>query len=193
MELVTCLQETMASLHFRREHVLSLASSKSKSMAMSLSPAQWMVNKTQRWMNYADFYRHIPTLSVHTINRVRDNALDYVKSLHIDDGSYRKYRYAYGREASLLYASVFAALLRHLLGDLHQLTPKQQSQWVDHIRSYQCTDGLFRDPLVVNDIAETEDWWGWRHLTLLTLMALHALGSRPKYQLSFLERVNTPS
>src|SRR5947208_1663702 len=104
----------MASLRFLREPVSSLASSKSKSIAMSQSATQWMVNKTQRWMNYADFYRRIPTLSVDTINRVRDNALDYVKCLRIDDGSYGKYRYAHGREAPLLYASVFAALLRHL-------------------------------------------------------------------------------
>ena len=133
----------------------------------------------------------VPSL-VDAINTTRHKALGYVENLRIDAEPYGRYRYGNGRDLPLIYASVFAALLRHLLGDLNELMPEERDQWARHIASYQCTDGLFRDSLLSNDIAETEDWWGWRHLTLLALMSLHALGARPRYPLRFIEHLDTP-
>ena len=168
---------------------------------MFLPVPPWIVKGIRQWRIYHDFHgqkfrvlhRQLPLLSAETINGLRTKALRYLEHLRIDGGGYGRYRYSDGTGPPLLYASVFAVLLRHLLGDVDQLTSKERDEWVDHIRSYQCEDGLFRDPLVMNEIAETEDWWGWRHLTFHTLMALHALESQPKYRLSFLEGVDTPS
>jgi hypothetical protein len=115
-----------------------------------------------------------------------------VDSLRIQSSPYGQYRYNQRGTKPLLYASVFAALFRHLVGDLEQLTEEERQQWINYINSYQCEDGLFRDSLIANDIAETEDWWGWRHLTFHALMSLNALGGRPKFFLNFLEIVNTP-
>jgi hypothetical protein len=123
----------------------------------------------------------------------------YVESLRIVDpgrgeaAPYGRYYYKTGGQFPLLYASVFAALFRHLRGELEQLTPQQRGQWAEYINDHQHKDGLFRDPLVANEIAETEDWWGWRHLTLMAIMALHALGARPRYALEFLKTVDTPA
>lgn len=171
------------------------------SVIRHLPGSQWIAKGIQEWRIYHNFhgqkfrgvYRQLPAFSTETINGVRNKALRYLEHLRIDGGPYGRYRYSYGtKKPPLLYASVFAALLRHLLGDLDQLTSRERGEWTHYIQSYQCEDGLFRDPLVMNEIAETEDWWGWRHLTLHTLMALHALESQSKYRLSFLERVDTP-
>jgi len=76
----------------------------------------------------------------------------------------------------LLYASCFAALTRHLYGDLISLSSSQQGEWIAYLQKYQDEDGLFRDPAIDIPLAEMCDSWGWRHLTLHVLMALDALG-----------------
>lgn len=120
-------------------------------------------------------------------------AVEYTEKLRYKKAPYGRYRYTYSGNKPILYASVFAALLRHLLDDLQSIDEEQRLEWIDYINSHQCEDGLFRDPLVENEIAESEDWWGWRHLTLLTLMALTALDGKPKYHLHFLEKLDSKS
>lgn len=131
------------------------------------------------------------TLSNDTLSTVCHKALDYVERLRLSGEPYGRYLYKEGGHPPILYASLFAALLRQVLGDLEQLTSKQRKEWRDYINSHQRQDGLFRDDLVANEIAETEDWWGWRHLTLLALMALKALKGKPCYPLRFLEAVSS--
>jgi hypothetical protein len=160
---------------------------------MLLKIARRIVRKVRGWKAYYNLYRRLSPLSVDTIIALRSRALDYAEKLRIKGAPYGRYRYVEGDGPPLLYASVFATLLRHLLGDLDRLTSEERVQWIEYINSYQCEDGLFRDPLVSNEIAETEDWWGWRHLTLLVLMALHALSGQPIRPLAFLEKVDTPS
>jgi len=92
----------------------------------------------------------------------------------------------------VLYASTYAALTRHLYGDLDTLTAEEKTEWAAYINGYQTEDGLFRDPAVANDIAETEDWWGWRHMTLHTSMALTALGAVASQPFVFLEPLLDP-
>ncbi|MEA5448382.1 hypothetical protein VB780_07380 [Leptolyngbya sp. CCNP1308] len=115
----------------------------------------------------------------------------YVESLRIKDGSYGRYLYKRNSRKPILYASIFAVLFRHLTGTLYEISSADKQEWIKYIQDHQSSDGLFRDPLVQNEIAETEDWWGWRHLTMLALMALTALGAKPKYKLQFLEKLDT--
>lgn len=133
------------------------------------------------------------SLSQDAISNVRQNALFYTENLCMPGMPYERYCYKHGSKFPILYASVFGVLLRYLLGDLNRLIPQERGQWIEYINSYQHKDGLFRDSLVSNEIAETEDWWGWRHLTLLALMALHSLGAKPRFPLQFLETLSTPA
>jgi hypothetical protein len=121
-----------------------------------------------------------------------ENALSYTKSLKFRNLNGR-YLYKRSGKKPILYASVFAALTRHLLGDLENASREEIEEWGYYINQHQGEDGLYRDPLVANEIAETEDWWGWRHLTLLSLMALTALNQKPKYPLDFITKIATPS
>jgi len=136
--------------------------------------------------------KKINVLSVIDLNIIRQKSLRYAEALRIQEEPYGRYRYSDSGKVPILYASVYAVLVRHLLNDFTDLKLEDKMQWTEYICSHQNEDGLFRDPFVENDIAETEDWWGWRHLTIHALMALKALDSQPKRQLYFLEKFNTP-
>ena len=120
---------------------------------------------------------------------IRDCVLRYTENLRIKNQPYGRYRYSSNGTLPLLYASVYAALLRHLLDDLDNLSREQRWEWINYINSFQCEDGLYRDPLLNNDIAETQDWWGWRHLTAHVVTALTCLGGRPHSSFVFLKSI----
>lgn len=133
--------------------------------------------------------KDLKPITAETLSDARDKALSFAEKLRIKEGAYGMYRYSSSGTAHLLYASVYAAMLRHLLDDLQRLTWEQRNEWIIYINSFQCEDGLYRDPFVRNDIAEKEDWWGWRHLTAHVITALTCLGGRPRYPFAFLETV----
>ncbi|MEM3627273.1 MAG: hypothetical protein QXZ25_04535 [Candidatus Bathyarchaeia archaeon] len=110
------------------------------------------------------------------LNEVRDKTLAYIESNHLPEISIGAYSYKNGG-TPVLYASCYAALTMHLYGRLQSLTESAKKEWADYILSFQCDDGLFRDPVIACPLAEEADWWGWRHLTLHVLMALSALGA----------------
>ena len=117
-------------------------------------------------------------------------ASSFVDSLRVKEKAYGRFLYKKSSRSPILYASIFAALYKSLVGELESLSIEERGEWIKYINSHQCPDGLYRDPLVSNQIAETEDWWGWRHLTLLALMAVSALGGKPKYSLNYLENIS---
>ena len=117
-------------------------------------------------------------------DRIR-RSLDFTESL-ADETPYH-YRYSYGHEERLLYASTYAAMLRHLLSGPTSVSVRHRTDWADYINQFQCDDGLYRDSLLQNEIAETEDWWGWRHLTAHVVTALTGLGHKPARQFRFLQ------
>lgn len=100
-----------------------------------------------------------------------------------------KYTFTFSRSApySTLYSSTYAVMTLSLFNKLNELSIKEKEEWASYIQSYQCDDGLFRDPAVDNEIAETEDWWGWRHLTCHALIALTAFRSVAKNRFKVLE------
>jgi hypothetical protein len=102
------------------------------------------------------------------------------------------YQYASREPSSLLYASAYACMLRHLAGDLRLLSWEESTRWINYINSFQSEDGIFRDPPLQSDIAEAEDWWGWRHLSAHVVTALTALGGRTGRPFSFLEFLYQP-
>jgi len=103
-----------------------------------------------------------------------------------------RYRYASSQQVPVLYASLYAVLARHLYGDMKNFRDDEREAWSEYICAFQEDDGLFRDPAVANEIAEIEDWWGWRHMTLHVAMALTALGTIIPRPFVFLESFFDP-
>jgi hypothetical protein len=88
-----------------------------------------------------------------------------------------------------LYASCFAAMTLHYLGELSQLSQETRRQWADYILQWQNqTDGYFLGPeLVKEEITSTKHNWDVvrMHLAVHVLPALDLLGKQPLYPLTF--------
>lgn len=117
-----------------------------------------------------EYVRRCPSL----LEEIRASSLAYVTRNRRSEEHIGRYAFKVSGPP-LLYASCYAALLRHLFGDLDVLSASDRRQWATYIQGHQGDDGLFRDPLINCPLAEQIDWWGWRHLTLHALMALAAL------------------
>ena len=118
---------------------------------------------------------------------LRQKTLSYVVSNHLPVVNAGAYSFKVGGQP-LLYASCYAALVRDLFDDLRHLSENEQQEWIGYINSFQCEDGLFRDPAIACMDADRLDWWGWRHLTLHALMALSSLDGVAVKPLKILER-----
>ena len=118
---------------------------------------------------------------------IRKRTLAYIEGMRVHQGLYGRYRYALSQSTPVLYVSTYAAMARHLYGDLQSLKNGHREQWLKYLAQLQCDDGLFRDPQVENEIAETEDWWGWRHLALQVAVSVTALGGVVPRPFAFLE------
>ena len=121
-----------------------------------------------------------------------DGALAFALSLHVPSAGPGRYRYSPTGEQPLAYASSYAVLLRHLLGDLDNLSLEQRDEWAAYLNGFQCPDGLYRDPLLASASAERDDWWGWRPLSVNVVSALACLDSRPVRPFAFLEELYQP-
>jgi len=95
-----------------------------------------------------------------------------------------EYMYTPYMEKPVLYNGVYAIMIRSLFND--SFSDKEKIQCVNYINSHQSEDGLFRDSRINNEIAEVEDWWGWRHLSAHVVTALTALDARTRYPFKFL-------
>ena len=122
-----------------------------------------------------------------SVSDMRDSTLSFVQSMQLNREPKCQYIYSPSQTEPVLYASVYAVLTRHLYHDLESLSSAERQRWIDYISSYQADDGLFKDPMLENEIAAIEDWWGWRHLTLHVIMALTALGGVVHRPFIFLE------
>lgn len=123
-----------------------------------------------------------------TIQEIRKKTLEYVESMRQQGETYGRYKYAAGQKKPVLYASIYAVLARHLYRDFNGLTQDQKNEWIEYIKSFQCEDGWFRDPEIDCELADSADWWGWRHLTFHAIMALGCLGGVADKQFTFIEQ-----
>jgi len=128
-----------------------------------------------------------------SIRELREKTLWFTEQMHFQSRPYGQYRYSPSGQSPLLYASVYACLLRDLYNDMSQLSFSEKQDWICYITNHQHEDGLFKDAAIANQLAETADWWGWRHLTLHTVMALDALGTVASKKLSFLKQFKNRS
>ena len=116
------------------------------------------------------------------LNSIRERTLSYVQKMKFKNG---RYFYSYSSKTPILYASVFAALTRYLYGEY--ISEEEKNNWIKYILMHQDEDGLFKDKLIANNLAEKVDWWGWRHLTVHCLMALKAFNVIAPKEFRFLE------
>lgn len=84
------------------------------------------------------------------------------------------YSYSYSQKEPLLYCLIYKLLLDALCG--RSIQENEKKQYIEVMMSHYCADGLFRDSALESEIAENEDWWGWRHLTCHALPCLRYLG-----------------
>jgi hypothetical protein len=130
-------------------------------------------------------------VSIESFQGLRQSTLSYVASNHRTEFGIGAYSYLEDGPP-LLYASCYAALTRHLYGDLNQLSDTEKIEWAAYLQKYQEDDGLFHDPLIDCPQAASADWWGWRHLTLHVLMTLTALGGTARKPFCLLDNFRTP-
>ena len=117
----------------------------------------------------------------------RERTLRYVSSNKVGD-HIAEYKYCHSSSKPNIYASCYACMIRSLYSDHNMLSQDEKHEWISYFDSFQSPDdGLFYDPVLVNQIYTTEDWWEARHLALHLVTAYSALGSRPRYDFSFLE------
>ena len=104
-----------------------------------------------------------------------NKVLNYIAANKADAG---EYVYARSLSQPNIYSYVYAILTMSLFGRLDELSQTDKSECINYILSFQREDGLFCDKSLDNSIAETEDWWGWRHLTSHVITAITALGGK---------------
>jgi len=104
-----------------------------------------------------------------------------MESLRCLDSGYGYYRYAACQTQPVLYASIYAALARHLLGDMDTISAPEKAEWITYIQSFQTDDGFFKDPLIAHPgswyVPPHMEWCGWWHLSYHAIVALTALNA----------------
>lgn len=136
--------------------------------------------------------RRIRTQTPVTVERFDFDAtrmfiLRFLDSLRVPGKEDYLYRYSLSCSTPTLYSSAYACMTRSMLGALADLDPKAKSAWVAYFDSFQDQrDGLFYDPVVLNEIYSETDWWGARHLALHMISAYTDLNARPRHPFRFL-------
>lgn len=131
--------------------------------------------------------RQLGEITLEQIPNKLDDASQFVEKLQVNGKPAGRFLYSAHKTTPILYSSVYGALLYALLNKVDDLSNIDRQEWINYINSFQCEDGLYRDPMVDNDIAESIDWWGWRHLSAHVVSAITALGGKPLFPFSFLK------
>lgn len=140
-----------------------------------------------------DFYvKGVERSLVYTYEEIKEQTLAFVASQKA--GSHpAEYKYCNSCSMPNIYASAYACMMRSLYDDLKNLSDRDKQEWIEYFNAFQSQDdGLFRDPVIVNDIFEKEDWWGARHLACHLIAAYTDLGGKPKHDFYFLEPFYEP-
>lgn len=115
------------------------------------------------------------------------NTYNFIEKRRVP-GKIYEYFYSTSSYKPTLYSSAYACMTISLLGKLNTMTEVKKKKWIDYFDSFQREDGLFYDPVVINEIYADTDWWGARHLALHMISAYTVLGGKPRYPFRFLEQ-----
>lgn len=107
---------------------------------------------------------------------LRDRVLAFTSQRQGTDPG--RYHYAAGCTVPTVYSSCYAAMVRHLLGDLEVLPGAEREEWIAYLQVCQDGDGLYRDPVIFGQGWYQGDplWCGRAHLTCHVVTALACLG-----------------
>lgn len=144
---------------------------------------QWIKDNRQKHI----LNKCLDEFSADQLINIQSNVFTYMEKLRVKGEHTGRYYYSAHGKVPILYASVYGALLYDLLNKVDDLNVNENREWVDHINSFQCEDGLYRDLQIENEIAESIDWWGWRHLSAHVVSAVTALGGKTRYPFNFLK------
>jgi hypothetical protein len=104
-----------------------------------------------------------------TLTQLRDAVMGYIDSMRLSrGGELLGYKFSACSPTVTLYGTVACVLLRHLLS--FGRSPVEEE--IRLIKLAQGENGLLYDSAIDSPLAWQEDWWGYRHLTLLCIMAL---------------------
>ena len=128
-------------------------------------------------------------------NALLSQTLAYIEGTRLEGAPYGRYLYADGMAAPTLYASTYAAMTRHLCGDLDELGNHERKEWIGYLQSHQDEDGLFRDPAIYDQqgYAGDPEWCGRRHLSCHVITALTCLGAVAEKPQRWLDPFCAPS
>jgi hypothetical protein len=131
---------------------------------------------------------------------VAEGVLRFTQACHRPQLGPGRYVYTSDSDQPLAYCSSYGAMARHLCGDLKNADSSEIQAWAQYLQSFQCDDGLFRDPAfgLPDDLSNVEfapnaGWdggiagWGWWHMTNHILCALDSLGAVAENPLRVLE------
>lgn len=110
----------------------------------------------------------------------KQETLDFYEGLRCREDGYGRYRYAACQTQPVLYASIYAALARHLLNELQTFDANLKKEWIKYIQSFQDNDGFFKDKIIAHPgswyVPPHMEWCGWWHLSCHAIIAMTALG-----------------
>jgi len=139
------------------------------------------LQRVRRISGYKNYSLH-QSINLDDIQRI---SLGYLASLRVyHTGEFVGYRHSACTTKPVLYATLAALLLKHLYGFIDEYIDEE----LEFVLRFQSDDGLFRDPVITCPMAETCDWWGWRHLTLHALMTLALYNKPARKEICYLER-----
>lgn len=120
--------------------------------------------------------------------------LRFVERQRVAGGPAGRYRYSASCRQATLYSSCYAAMARHLLGDLGTLAAGEREEWAGYLNAHQDEDGLFRDPVIFGQGWYADDplWCGRPHLTCHVVTALACLGAAAPRPLRWLDPWRDP-
>jgi hypothetical protein len=125
-----------------------------------------------------------------TVAMLVESSSQYIDSLkECSYGELKGYKFAHSCREVSLYGTISALLFKHLIGVEKEAVNEELSL----LKKAQAETGLFFDAEMDTEMAAREDWWGWRHLSFLALMALGLYGEVPPYEVDLLPELSSES
>lgn len=119
-------------------------------------------------------------------NDFKKKVCNYLLSMQVKN---YEYRFSEKTNEPTLYSSVYACMIKGLFGIIKE---SEKADWVEYFDSFQNDDGLFIDPVCLNETYMQGDGWGARHLVPHIIIAYNRLGGTPKKEFLFLKKLLDP-
>lgn len=121
-------------------------------------------------------------------NEIKSSTLRFLSEMK-SKNSNLTYRFAFSQSQENLYSTVYSFLVKDIFNEIKNISPSQKEEYIKYFNSFQNpTDGLWYDKKLQNNIYNDTDWWGARHLAIHMIAVYSALGVKPKYKITYVEK-----